>query len=79
MNESKTIKQNERESEYRDLLVIYEHYTYELPSKEGYVLIEDDIEKLIVGFANRYGLNPANVEARLYHEQRTYNEVVESL
>ncbi|MCR6851509.1 hypothetical protein P5G86_09525 [Paenibacillus jamilae] len=79
MKESNTIKQNEREKEYADLLVIYEHYIYEIPSKEGYTLTDDDIIKLITGFCKRYGYGYLMIESRLYNEIRKYNEVIESL
>ncbi|MCU5666582.1 hypothetical protein OCB72_17875 [Bacillus cereus] len=80
MNKSKTIKQSEREKEYNDLLVIYEHYIYEIPSKEGYTLTEKDMSNLIKGYANRFGdVTLDQLEKRLYHEMRTYTELIESL
>lgn len=79
MKQSKTIKRNEMEEEYNNLLVIYEHYIYDLPSKEGYILIEEDMERLITGYCTRYERAYTVIESRLYHELRPYDKVVESL
>ncbi|MFK4363310.1 hypothetical protein ABH963_000064 [Bacillus sp. RC55] len=80
MKDSKTIKQSERKKEYSDLLVIYEHYIYEVPSKEGYKLTEEDMSNLIKGHVKRFGeVTPLQLEQRLYHEMRTMTEVIESL
>ncbi|EOO68963.1 hypothetical protein IKE_00897 [Bacillus cereus VD196] len=79
MKESKTIKHNEMETEYQNLLAIYEHYIYELPSKEGYTLTEEDMERLITGYCTRYERAYTVIESRLYHELRPYNKVIESL
>ncbi|ACJ70576.1 hypothetical protein CBR59_07275 [Bacillus thuringiensis] len=79
MKQSETIKQNEMEEEYNNLLAIYEHYIYDLPSKEGYILTEEDMERLITGYCTRYERAYTVIESRLYHELRPYDKVVESL
>ncbi|TBL15278.1 hypothetical protein EYB35_07310 [Bacillus paranthracis] len=80
MHESNFIKQNETDITYKDLLLIYEHYIYEVPSLEGYKLTEEDMSNLIKHYTPKFNYDsPLGLEARLYHDIRTIQEVLDSI